>query len=57
VQVDEANALLEGKELTDALAAQVADLMLRNAEPLVHNAYKVPLAHALIRRALAKLLA
>jgi xanthine dehydrogenase YagS FAD-binding subunit len=54
-QVDEANALLEGKELTDALTAQVADLILRDAEPLAHNAYKVPLAHALIRRALAKL--
>jgi xanthine dehydrogenase YagS FAD-binding subunit len=55
-QVDEANALLEGRELTDDLAAQAADLMLRDAEPLAHNAYKVPLARALIRRALASLL-
>ena len=54
-QVDEANAVLEGKELTEALAAQVADLILRDAEPLAHNAYKVPLAHALIRRTLGRL--
>jgi xanthine dehydrogenase YagS FAD-binding subunit len=56
-QVDEANAFLEGKGLTDALAATAADLILRDAEPLPHNAYKVPLAHALIRRTLAKLIA
>jgi len=55
-QVDEANALLEGKELTETLAGQAADLILRDAEPLAHNAYKVPLAHALIRRTLAALL-
>ncbi len=54
-QVDSANALLEGKELTEALAAQVADTVLRDAEPLPHNAYKVPLARALIRRTLAGL--
>jgi xanthine dehydrogenase YagS FAD-binding subunit len=54
-QVEEANALLEGKELTDDLAAKTADLVLRDAEPLAHNAYKVPLARALVRRALAKL--
>lgn len=54
-QVDEANAWLEGKVLTDEVAAQAADLILRDAEPLAHNAYKVPLARALVRRALAKL--
>jgi CO/xanthine dehydrogenase FAD-binding subunit len=37
------------------VAAQAADLILRDAEPLAHNAYKVPLARALVRRALAKL--
>jgi CO/xanthine dehydrogenase FAD-binding subunit len=37
------------------LAAKTADLVLRDAEPLAHNAYKVPLARALVRRALAKL--
>jgi xanthine dehydrogenase YagS FAD-binding subunit len=56
-QVEEANAFLEGKALTDEVAATAADLILRDAEPLAHNAYKVPLARALIRRALAKLVA
>jgi xanthine dehydrogenase YagS FAD-binding subunit len=56
-QVEEANQFLEGKELTDAVAAGAADLVLKDAEPLAHNAYKVPLAHALIRRALARLVA
>jgi xanthine dehydrogenase YagS FAD-binding subunit len=56
-QVEAANQFLEGKELTDAVAAQAADLILRDAEPLAHNAYKVPLARALIRRALATLTA
>ncbi len=55
-QVEEANALLEGKELTEALATQAADLVLREAEPMPHNAYKVPLARVLIRRTLSGLL-
>ncbi len=54
-QVDAANTLLEGKELTEPLATQVADTVLRDAEPLPHNAYKVPLARTLIRRALTGL--
>jgi xanthine dehydrogenase YagS FAD-binding subunit len=56
-QVAEANALLEGKAPTDALAAQAADLLLRDAEPQAHNAYKVPVARTLVRRALAALAA
>ena len=56
-QVEAANQFLEGKELTDAVAARAADLILKEAEPLAHNAYKVPLAHALIRRTLATLIA
>jgi xanthine dehydrogenase YagS FAD-binding subunit len=56
-QVEEANAFLEGQELTDEVASNAADLILRDAEPLAHNAYKIPLAHALIRRALARLVA
>lgn len=56
-QVEAANQFLEGKELTDAVAAGAADLILKDAEPLAHNAYKVPLARTLIRRALAKLVA
>jgi CO/xanthine dehydrogenase FAD-binding subunit len=30
-------------------------MILQDAKPLEHNAYKVPLAHALIRRTLLKL--
>jgi xanthine dehydrogenase YagS FAD-binding subunit len=56
-QVEEANAFLEGKALTDEVATKAADLVMRDAEPLAHNAYKVPLAHTLVRRALAKLVA
>jgi xanthine dehydrogenase YagS FAD-binding subunit len=56
-QVAEANALLEGREFSDELAARAADLVLRDAEPLAYNAYKVPVARTLIRRALAQLIA
>jgi len=54
-QVEAANQFLDGKILDDATATQAADLILKDAKPLEHNAYKVPLAHALIRRALLKL--
>lgn len=56
-QVKEANEFLEGKEPTEANALIAADLILRSAVPLEHNAYKIPLAKALIRRALANLVA
>jgi len=54
-QVEAANRFLEGKVLDEAVATQAADLILKDAKPLEHNAYKVPMAHALIRRALLKL--
>lgn len=54
-QVEAANRFLDGRTLDDATASQAADLMLKDAKPLAHNAYKVPMAHALIRRALLKL--
>jgi len=54
-QVEAANSFLEGKVLDDAIATQAADMILKDAKPLEHNAYKVPMAHALIRRALLKL--
>lgn len=54
-QVEAANNFLEGKVLDDAMATQAADMILQDAKPLEHNAYKVPLAHALIRRTLLKL--
>ena len=53
--VEEANRFLEGKPLTDETAAQAADIILKDAKPLAQNGYKVPLAHALIRRTLLAL--
>ena len=50
-----ADKFLEGKNLDDAVASKAADLLLEGATPFQHNAYKVPLAHALIRRTLRKL--
>ena len=54
-QVEAANQFLDGKPLDDATASQAADMILAGAKPLEHNGYKVPMAHALIRRALLKL--
>jgi len=54
-QVEAANSFLDGKVLDDATASQAADMILAGATPLDHNAYKVPLARALIRRTLLKL--
>jgi xanthine dehydrogenase YagS FAD-binding subunit len=54
-QVEAANEFLDGKVLDDATAAQAADMILKDAKPLEHNGYKVPMAHALIRRTLLKL--
>ena len=54
-QVDAANQYLEGRGLDEISAATAADMILAGAHPLEHNAYKVPLAHALIRRTLLRL--
>ncbi|HYO30762.1 MAG TPA: xanthine dehydrogenase family protein subunit M [Thermomicrobiales bacterium] len=50
----EAERLLIGAEPADALFARVADEALVGATPLSDNAYKIPLAKTLVRRALAK---
>jgi xanthine dehydrogenase YagS FAD-binding subunit len=54
-QVAAANDFLDGKTLDDDTVSQAADMILKDAKPLAHNAYKVPMAHALIRRTLLKL--
>ena len=54
-QVAAANDFLNGKTLDEDTASQAAELILKDARPLEHNAYKVPMAHALIRRTLLKL--
>lgn len=56
-EVEEANRELEGKVVDEAGAARVADLILREAQPMEHNAYKIPLTRAVIQRTLLKLVA
>jgi len=55
-QVQAAHEFLEGKELSDDVATHAAEIILKEADPLAHNGYKVPIAHALIRRTLNQLL-
>jgi CO/xanthine dehydrogenase FAD-binding subunit len=43
-----------GKSLTPDVLAETAKIALADARPLEKNAYKVPLAQTLVRRALAK---
>jgi xanthine dehydrogenase YagS FAD-binding subunit len=54
-QVEAVNAFLDGKTLDNDTASRAADLILKDAKPLEHNAYKLPIVHALVRRTLLKL--
>lgn len=56
-QTDEANAWLEGKPATAEVADRAAELLLREARPFRDSAYKIPIARALVRRAVLKLIA
>lgn len=47
---------LSGAAASEALLDQAASAALEGAAPLRHNAYKVPLARALLRRALGQLI-
>jgi len=49
---ERAEKALVGSKLDETTADAAAALLLEKAEPLPHNAYKVPIARALIRRAL-----
>ena len=53
----DAEQQLIGSEASEELFARIAETALAGAEPLEHNAYKLPLARALIRRALTTLTA
>lgn len=55
-QAAAAEELLAGQLASDTLFARAAEAALADAEPLEHNAYKLPLAGALIRRALQSLI-
>jgi len=48
----EAEAIVAGKRIDEALARAAARAAMKDAEPLANNAYKVPLFEVLIRRAL-----
>jgi xanthine dehydrogenase YagS FAD-binding subunit len=50
-----AEQTLIGNEISEAVFARAAEAALAGAAPLNHNAYKVTLAKALVRRALASL--
>jgi xanthine dehydrogenase YagS FAD-binding subunit len=50
--VPAAEALLQGKTITDALLTQVAEKALEGARPLAKNAYKIPLTKATVKQAL-----
>lgn len=54
-QVKAANDFLEGKTLDDAAANHAADLILAKAQVFEHNGYKLPIARALVRRTLTRL--
>lgn len=45
-----AEAYLEGRMIDAAAAAAAADLAVEGAQPLEHNAYKIPLTRNLVRR-------
>ena len=50
----EAEAALRGAHLNTAIAARAAEAALKPAAPLSDNGYKVPIAKALVRRAIAR---
>jgi xanthine dehydrogenase YagS FAD-binding subunit len=53
----EAEDIVTGERMTERLAKRAADAVLTDAQPLRDNAYKVPLARELVRRALVRLAA
>ena len=53
-RVPAAEKFVIGKSLTPEVLAETAKIALAEAKPLEKNAYKVPLAQTLVRRALAK---
>jgi xanthine dehydrogenase YagS FAD-binding subunit len=53
-RVPAAEKFLTGKNLKPDVLAEAAKIALADAKPLEKNAYKVPLAQTLVRRALAK---
>ncbi len=54
---EKASAALAGSEISDELLEKVAELAVEGASPLEQNAYKVPLAGTLVKRAVKQALA
>ena len=50
-------AYLQNKKLDDATMAEAAKLALKEPYELAHNSFKIPLTHAMVRRALAQVIA
>jgi xanthine dehydrogenase YagS FAD-binding subunit len=53
-RVPAAEKFLVGKQLSADVLAEAGKIALAEAKPLEKNAYKIPLAQTLVRRALAK---
>jgi xanthine dehydrogenase YagS FAD-binding subunit len=53
--VEKATAFLEGKSLNEKTVTEAARLLVEEAEPFEHNAYKVPMAQAMAKRTLLAL--
>jgi len=56
-RLQEVERMLAGQRLTPALIDKAAKASVAGARPLAHNAYKVPLTEAIVRRALTDLVA
>jgi len=54
-QVESAEAGIEGQPFGEKAAGAMADAILSGVQPLAHNAYKIAISRALIRRCLMKL--
>jgi xanthine dehydrogenase YagS FAD-binding subunit len=54
-RVPQAEALLAGQRVTEALAARVAEKALEGARPLAKNGYKIPLTKAILKQTVAGL--
>jgi xanthine dehydrogenase YagS FAD-binding subunit len=44
--------MLSGRAITSKVAEEAAEAAVRGAQPMTMNAYKVPLARRLVRRAI-----
>jgi xanthine dehydrogenase YagS FAD-binding subunit len=53
--VPAAEDFLKGKQLSETVVAQAAQIALQGAKPMEQNQYKIPLTQTLVRRALTKL--